>query len=137
MTVFSEPIENIAGADNATVFTFTAGVPRESSDGTRLITPRTVQYTASAGVLTTADFDPGPALARIGSGPSVSIEIPDSGSPVRFWPVYEAGLPVPPDQEASAVRNGGGVARIQRITATAYAALSTPDPETFYVVVPG
>jgi hypothetical protein len=137
MTVFSEPIENIAGADNATVFSFTAGVPRESSSGTALITTRTVQYTPSAGVLTTGDLDPGPALVRVGSGPSVWIDIPDSGTPVRFWPVYEAGLPVPPTQEAAAVRNGGGIARMQRITATAYAALSTPDPETFYVVVPG
>lgn len=135
MTVISEPIENIAGADNTSAFLFTSAAVRESDDGTKLITTRPKRYTAVAGVLTTDELDAGPATVSI-DGRSFLIEIPESAGPVRLWPLIEAGLPIPPTQEASAVRNGGGVARIQRISAAAYAALVTPDPETLYIVVP-
>jgi hypothetical protein len=64
------------------------------------------------------------------------ITIPDSATPVRLWPLIEAGLPIPPAQQASAVINGGGIARVQKITESAYAALITPDPETEYSVIP-
>lgn len=135
MTIISEPIENIAGADNTSAFLFTAYTVRESDDGTKLVTTRPQRYTATAGVLTTDELDAGPAVVSI-DGRVFSIEIPDSATPVRLMPLIDAGLPVPPTQEAQAVRNGGGVARIQRISASAYAALVTPDPETLYVVVP-
>lgn len=135
MTVIAEPIENIAGADNTTAFVFTSYVVRESDDGTKLITARPQRYTATAGVLITDELDAGPATVTI-DGRVYWIEIPVSASTVRLWPLIEAGLPVPPAQEATAVRNGGGVARIQRIAAAAYAALVTPDPETLYIVVP-
>lgn len=136
MTVISEPIENIAGADNNTMFEFASTILRESDDGTSLVTVHPVFLTAVDGVLTTPDMDPGPAHVRIGQR-LYSIEIPDSGTPVRLWPLIEAGLPIPPTEEATAVRNGGGVARIQRITEAEYSALVTPDPETLYVVVEG
>jgi hypothetical protein len=135
MTVIAEPIENIAGADNTTVFVFAASVVRESDDGDALVTTLTTRVTTTDGVLITPDLDAGPATVRIGLH-SYAIDIPESPSPVRLWPLVEAGLPVPPSQEAQAVRNGGGIARIQRISASAYAALVTPDPETLYIVVP-
>lgn len=133
MTVISEPVESIAGADNQTVFGFQSLV-RESADGTGLITAALVTMQATGGVLTTPDLDPGPAVVSVGHR-NFQIEIPDSGTAVRLWPLIQAGLPIPPSEEASAVRNGGGVARIQRITESAYLALATPDPETLYVVI--
>lgn len=135
MTVIAEPIADIAGADNYTQFIFYSPALRESDDGTGLITARPYFIVAESGVLITPDLDAGLATVRVGQR-AYNITIPDSPSPVRLWPLIEAGLPVPPSQEASAVRNGGGFARIQRIAAAAYAALVTPDPETLYVVVP-
>lgn len=135
MTVIAEPIENIAGADNTSAFVFRSYVVRESDDGTSLVTTRTQRYTATDGVLITHNLDAGPAEVSIDGRP-YWIVIPESASPVRLWPLIEAGLPVPPSQEATAVRNGGGISRIQRIGDSAYAALVTPDPETLYIVVP-
>ncbi|MEU9515936.1 hypothetical protein [Micromonospora sp. NPDC048169] len=133
MTVISEPIENIAGADNGTGFYFSAPAIRESDDGTRLITVHPLVVTAIDGVLTTPDLDPGPATVRIGQH-TYHIEIPDSPTPIRLWPLVEAGLPVPPAEEATAVRNGGGVRRIAVAELDDYLAMPTPDPETVYIV---
>lgn len=135
MTVISEPIANIAGADNDTQFVFSSPVVRETDDGTGLVTIAPTFLYPVGGVLTTPDLDPGPATVRIGQT-AFNIEIPDSGTPVRLWPLVEAGMPVAPAQEATAVINGGGIARVQKITESAYAALVTPDPETEYSVVP-
>lgn len=134
MTVISEPVDDIAGADSTTQFEFRSAVLRESDDGTSTVTTRPLFITPTSGVLTTPSMDPGPAFVRIGQR-TYAIEIPDSGTPVRLWPLIEAGLPIPAAEEATAVRNGGGIARAQRITTSAYAALVTPDPETLYAVV--
>ncbi|WP_040814657.1 phage upper tail fiber protein [Nocardia concava] len=136
MTVISEPIANIAGADNSTTFEFASLVLRQSASGTGTITTAPFFVQAVAGVLTTPSLDPGPALVRIGNR-QYQITVPSSATPVRLWPLIQAGLPVPPTEDATAVRNGGGIARAQRITASAYAALTTPDPETLYLVVEG
>jgi hypothetical protein len=137
VTVISDQIENIAGADNATTFTFYSPVVRDSDDGTALITTLTTAHLiATAGVLTTPDLDPGPATVRIGLH-AFEIEIPDSPTPVRLWPLVEAGLPVSADQVSSAVINGGGARRIQVMTAAEYAALvaiTTPDPGSIFFV---
>ncbi|MFE7798991.1 hypothetical protein [Nocardia sp. NPDC057440] len=133
MTVISEHIENIAGADNTTAFLFGANL-RESADGTTFITDRWQRYTATGGVLTTANLDPGPALVRIG-GETRQIDIPDSGTAVRLWPLWEAAAP-PPPITTNYVVNGGGIARVQKITVSAYAALVTPDPLTEYSLIP-
>lgn len=134
MTVISEPVEDIGGADDNTQFEFSSPILRESDDGLGLITRRPVRVVAEDGVLTTPELDPGPALVRIG-GRAYDIEIPDSDTPVRLWPLIETGLPIPPEEEASAVVNGGGVARIQKLSQAAYDAIPTPDPETLYIVV--
>lgn len=133
MTVISEPIENIAGADDKTAFLFGANL-RENAAGTGFITDRWQRYTAVAGVLTTANLDPGLALVRIG-GETRQVDIPDVGTSVRLFPLWEAGAP-PPVNTTSFVVNGGGIARVQKITESAYAALITPDPETEYSVIP-
>ncbi|WP_280471021.1 phage upper tail fiber protein [Nocardia cyriacigeorgica] len=133
MTIISEHVSGVAGADEKTVFEFWAPVLRESSSGTGLLTTRPHHLQPVDGILTTPELDPGPAHVRIGHR-EYRIEVPDSPTPVRLWPLIEAGLPVPPTEEATAVRNGGGVARIQRISQAEYDALVTPDPETLYVV---
>lgn len=134
MTVISEPINTIGGADDNTQFEFSSPTVRASDDGTALITRRPVFCVAEDGVLTTPELDPGPCLVRFG-GRGYEIEIPDSPTDVQLWPLIEAGLPVSPAEMATAVVNGGGVARAVRITESAYSALVTPDPETLYVVV--
>lgn len=133
MTVISEPISSIAGADDLTVFVFRSILNRESADGTGLVTSRIDTMQASAGVLTTPDLDPGPASVRIGAT-EYRIEIPESEESIRLWPLIEAGLPVPPAEEMTAVRNGGGVRRAQAVELDDYLAMPTPDPETLYVV---
>ncbi|WP_328439084.1 phage upper tail fiber protein [Nocardia puris] len=133
MTVISSPVSSIAGADDSTVFAFRSILDRESDDGTGLITAAQKTFQAVGGVLTTTELDPGPAYVWVGPT-RYRIEVPDSDTPILLWPLIQAGLPVPPAQEASAVRNGGGIARAQRISQTAYDALETPDPETLYVV---
>lgn len=136
MTVISEPIESIAGADNTTQFVFSAIVVRESDDGTALVTTRSRPYTATGGILTTDDFDAGPAQVAIDGRP-FPITIPDSETAVRLTPLILAGLPVPPTDEADAIRNLGGIAGGLVMTQTAYNALSVIDPETFYVLTSG
>lgn len=133
MTVISEPISSIAGADDLTVFVFRSLRNRQSDDGTGFVTTRIETMQASGGVLTTPDMDPGPAAVKIGAT-EYKITIPDSDDPIRLWPLVEAGLPVPPAEEATAVRNGGGVRRIAVAELDDYLAMPTPDPETVYIV---
>lgn len=135
MTIISEPISDIAGADNTTQFEFSSVWDRASDDGTGFVTTRAVFLTAVDGVLTTPALDPGPAIVRIGQR-SYSIVIPDSPTAVKLWPLVDAGLDVSTPPQATAVINGGGIARVERITESGYAALITPDPETEYSVVP-
>jgi hypothetical protein len=133
MTVISENVGDIAGADNSTVFVFASAAVRNSSAGTALITDRAETYTAVGGVLTTGDLDPGLAIVRVGVH-KWAIEIPDSPTPIRLQPLLDAATPIPPAQEASAVRNGGGVRRIEVDELADYAAIATPDPETLFFI---
>ncbi|MBF6189410.1 hypothetical protein [Nocardia farcinica] len=135
MTVISEPVASIAGADDFTAFEFAAVVLRENHAGTGLVTPRPVRLVASDGVLTTPELDPGPAIVRIGQR-AYRIEIPDWPEPVRLMPLIEAGLPVQPSETASPVINAGGIRRVIDVTVSEYAALDPPDPDTLYIVFP-
>lgn len=136
MTVITETIDTIAGADTTTTFQFASSLVRDSSGDNALITTAGVQVKPVNGVLTTPDLDPGPAVVQVGVQ-SFAITIPDSGTPIRLWPLIEAALPVPPAQQAAAVVNGGGAARIQVMTADDYATLvstTTPDPGSIFLV---
>lgn len=135
MTVIIESVENIAGADDSTQFEFASAVVRENAAGTGLITRAPLFLVAEDGVLTTPNLDPGATTVRIGQR-SFNITIPDSNTPVRLMPLIEDELPTAPPQLGTAVVNGGGIARVQKITESAYAALITPDPETEYSVIP-
>lgn len=136
MTVISEAVASVAGADNNTQFEIAYPDPRPSSDGGTLLTTPPLFLTAVDGVLTTPSLDPGWARVRVGQR-IYYVQIPDwpDASPIQLSPLLDVATPIPPAHAIDAVRNGGGVARIQRITEAAYAALTTPDPETLYVVV--
>jgi hypothetical protein len=73
----------------------------------------------------------------VGVSSAFQITIPDSATPVRLWDLIQEGLPVPPDQMATAVINGGGVSIARAMAADDYAALvsnTTPIPgSVFYV----
>lgn len=133
MTTISEPLANIAGVDETDPVTFYLDTIRENADGAGTVTTRIHQVWPINGVVTTEDLDPGPARVRIGLV-TYPIVIPDSVTPVRLWPLLDAAIP-PPKATNLFVRNGGGIARAQRISAAGYAALVTPDPETLYFVV--
>lgn len=135
MTVIQENVTSIAGIDNTTPFTFAAPVIRDNDGDTAFVTTAPTRLLPVGGVLTTPNLDPGPAVVRIGLR-AYLIDIPDSSTPIRLWPLVLAGLPVPPAEEAAAVRNGGGVALIRVLTEAQYSALTSRDPETLYVVVP-
>jgi hypothetical protein len=136
VTVIHESVATIAGADAQTTFTFSSPALRDSSDDDALITTVGVRLIPVAGVLTTPDLDPGPATVRVGLT-SYSIDIPESLTPVRLWPLIQAGLPIPSAEDSAAVRNGGGAARIQVMTTAEYTALvasTTPDPGSIFLV---
>lgn len=137
MTVISEDVASIAGADNNTPFEFAAVSVRTAADGTGVITTRPIHLTASDGVLTTPPLDPGPARVRIGLA-AYNIVIPDwtDAEPIALTPLLEAAAPVPPADLASAVINAGAIPRIKDLTTSEYAALSPPDPNTLYIVFP-
>lgn len=135
MTVIVESIDSIAGADSSTVFQFSSPIVRDSSGDNALITTISVQVKPIDGVLTTPDLDPGPATVQVGVTP-FAITIPASPTPIRLWPLIQAALPVPPAEVSTAVRDGGGAARIQVMTAAEYTALvaaSTPDPGSIFL----
>lgn len=133
MTVIIEHVSSIAGADDNTIFGFQSIHDRESFDGTGMITSALRTMQAKAGVLTTPPLDPGPTIVHVGSR-RYKIQIPDSPTPIRLWPLIQAGLPIPPAQEADAIRNLGGIRGGRVAELDDYQAIPTPDPETLYFV---
>ena len=133
MTVISEPIQNIAGLGERQKVRFTVPVVRESVDNNALVTTRVHEVAPVNGVLTTPDLDPGPAKVWIGAD-EYDITVPDSSTPVRLWPLIDAGMPTPPEDAPGFVRDGGNVARIKAMTQAQYNAMATPDPATLYII---
>lgn len=135
MTVtITQNITDISGiTDNTQFYIYQAPDPRVGFDGTTMISTRRVVATPSAGMLT-IELEPGPATVQFGTS-FYHITVPDTDA--MLWPLIEASLPIPAAEEASAVHNAGGVARIQRMTETAYTALAVKDPNTLYVVTEG
>lgn len=135
MTVLTSNVRDIAGADDATVFTFEIPVVRGAADG-GVVTVRSSRYTAEYGVLTTEDLEPGPAVCRLSGGLSAEyqITIPESSTPIQLWPLLEAGAPQAPEIAGRYVINAGGVARAQWISQANWSAIAPGDPDTTYYV---
>lgn len=90
MTVISDQIHGIAGIDDNTIFTFAAANLRQNNASDGIITTVPIPYTATDGVLTTDDLDPGTASVTV-LNTIYPITIPDSSTPVRLWPLIAAG----------------------------------------------
>lgn len=133
MTIISEPIADIAGAAETDPIVFFTRVLRQNEAGTGTVTTDRHHYVPDGGVLMTGDLDPGPAQVRIGTT-TYPIEIPDSATPIRLWPLIDATITPSPSNASGYVKDAGHVARIQSISQADYAALATYDPDTLYVI---
>lgn len=134
MTVISESISSIAGADSQTVFGFRSIRDRRSFDNTGMVTELLTTMQAVGGVLTTPPLDPGPTIVTVGSR-TYQIDVPDSDTPVRLMPLIEQGLPVAPSGSARAVIALGTVTALEDVTETWWA--SQPHvPGTVYILLP-
>ncbi|MDI9914360.1 hypothetical protein [Rhodococcus sp. IEGM 1379] len=135
MTVITEVfrrLDNVAPSPEDLGFVyFTVNERRFVSSGNYVLVKVKVKCRLVNGVLTSPDLVPGPAIAHVGTE-TYNIEIPDSSTPVRLWPLIDAGMP-PPTNVPGFVRNAGGIARIQRTTIAEYAAMPSKDPETLYI----
>lgn len=132
MTVIQEPIEDIAGASYDSAIRFRVPVLRESSDGTSTVVTERHWFMPVDGVLTTDDLDPGPAKVQIGSM-TYDIIIPVSSTPVRLWPLIDAGMPQPAPSTPGFVKDGGGVTRVQAVNQATYESM-VHDPATLYII---
>jgi hypothetical protein len=112
---------------------------RDSADETRMIlrARHTITVDQSDGTFTSDDLEPGAAKVRIGAGGDwYSIEIPDSETPIRLWPLIQAGLPVVPEL-ANHIASDGTVQIARVMTSAGYSALigaTTPDPGSVFLV---
>ncbi|WP_072814264.1 hypothetical protein [Rhodococcus zopfii] len=135
MTIVTGNIRDIAGVDDATVFTFETPTVRGGLGG-GVVTIRARRYTAEYGVLTTDDLEPGPAVLHLSGGMRADyrITIPDSDTPVQLWPLIDAATE--PDNTAwmtGFMRNAGGLARGKAMPLADYAS-APKDPETLYIL---
>lgn len=133
MTIIQDRIEDVAGAGLLRNVTISTQVIRQAASGDAIVATVPHHFELADGVLSTTDLDPGPAVVQIGAK-QYSIMIPVSSTPIRLWPLIDAGMPTPPASEPGFIRNGGGVARAEAVTASEYASL-TFDPATLYVIV--
>ncbi|MGY4103424.1 hypothetical protein ACW2Q0_28255 [Nocardia sp. R16R-3T] len=133
MTVISDRFSDISEHGDARAVQIWAPFMRDEMTGEFIVTPQHVHVAiASDGTFTTPDLLPGLARVRI-AGVAYDITIPEWETPVRLGPLLAAALPIPPTDEAVAVRNYGGVSGILRLTLDEYTALSVIDPETLYI----
>lgn len=116
MTVISEPVSTIAGADNNTTFEFSSPYVRAAGDD--LVTMRPVQLAAVDGVLTTPDLQPGPAVVRVGQR-VYQVNIPDEDDPIRLTDLIAEYEPLPPAvvSQAWLAAQEAGEARDQAVAA--------------------
>lgn len=130
MTVLFDDLTNIAGASELRPIYFYVPKIRENDNSDGIITKTKTEVRAVDGAFTTPDLDAGPAKVVIGSD-VYDILIPESSAPVRLWPLIDAGIPTPREPAPGFVRDGGGIARVQAVTAAEYASM-THDPATLY-----
>lgn len=134
MTVISDRFADISEHGDARAVQIWAPFMRDNTTGEFVVTPQHVHVAiTSDGSFTTPDLQPGPARVRIG-GVAYDITIPEFEEEIRLGPLLAAALPIPPAEEATAVRNLGGLAGALVMELGDYNALSSIDPETAYLI---
>lgn len=136
MTVISDTFRDIAGYGDPRALTFCAPEMEDRPVEEYVLTERIFHVAvASDGSFTTPPLAPGDTKVRIG-GTAHYITVPDwpDDDPIRLGPLLAAAQPVPPAEEATAVRNYGGIAGALRITLADFAALESIDPDTLYII---
>ncbi|MGO3325300.1 hypothetical protein [Gordonia sp. (in: high G+C Gram-positive bacteria)] len=136
MTVITDRVEDVGGGPLLTPVMFTVQQVRESADGDSIVVPLRHRVQPVDGVITTPELDPGPATVTLGGSrqATYNILVPDSSTPIRLWPLIDAGMPSPPeDDRYQFVRNGGGLARGVALTQAEMDAQPF-DPGSFYLI---
>lgn len=135
-TLIADNIANVAGAAHGQPLEFMVRVIRENSAGTGIVSRDRKQVTPDTAGNFDVELEPGPCRVIIGGKPT-DFECPVSVSAIRLGPLLEAAMDPPESNATGFVRDGGGFARAQVMTAAAYAALTsttTPDPgSTFFI----
>jgi hypothetical protein len=134
MTILFEPIANIAGEIGVDYVKFSVPRVRLSFDGTATIVKTVYRAPVKNGVMTTQPLDPGTAEVTIGHE-TRTIDIPDSGIPLRLQPLWDAAEPQPENPDGF-VRNAGGFDRVQVMTMSQFTSQGSPDPNTTFILFP-
>ena len=140
MTVLVGKLSDVAYARGARSFTITCFQEvrsNDAGDGIVVNWPH-VQKVNSDTSFTTPDLDPGDAWIQfLPNGKRYYIEIPDSNDPVDLVPLFEAGLPAPPNTPfGQFVANGQNANRLVVLSEAEYTVLittTTPAPGTIYL----
>ncbi|MFM9261473.1 hypothetical protein ACKAMS_22810 [Rhodococcus sp. 5A-K4] len=119
MTVIMEPLTDPAGRPETDPLTFYIETIRQNASGTATVSVKRVDVTPVDGVLTTPDLDPGPTQVQW-RGVRYKIDIPDSDTSVRLWPLIDAGWPTPSPGAPGFVRNAGGIDRMEPVELADY-----------------
>lgn len=93
MTTITQNIDDIAGVDDNTSWTFYTQEIRSSDSGDSIITTKRVRVYPVAGVLT-AELDPGPAVVLAADGKTYPFTVPEGDS--TLWPLIQAAVAIPP-----------------------------------------
>ncbi|MGW4123632.1 hypothetical protein [Nocardia sp. NPDC004711] len=136
MTVIADTMVDIGHGPDVGAVYFRVPVLRDAAAHTQIVTPQWISAPISSdGTFTSPDLEPGPAQVRIG-GIAYEIVVPVSPTPIRLWPLIDAGVPAVADREF--VRDGGGVRRIQALPQSQFDAMPTGrDVDTIYITFPG
>lgn len=93
MTTITQDVNDIAGVDDNTSWTFYTQAIRESDAGDAIISAKKVRKYPVAGVLT-VELDPGPAVVLAADGKHYPFTVPDTDS--QLWPLIQAAVTIPP-----------------------------------------
>lgn len=134
MTVIEDVVTGVAGRPHRGPVRVWAPRLRGATVHAGVITPDWSEYwPTAAGMVTTDDLAPGAARVAVG-GQVYDVQVPDSASPVRLWPLIDAGAPQPAD-DGGFVRNRGGIRAAVMLTQEEFDALGgVYDPETYYAI---
>lgn len=100
MTTITQDINDLAGVDDNTSWTFYTEQIRLSSSGTAVVSTKKVRKYPVAGVLT-VDLDPGPATVIAPDGKKYPFTVPVSAS--NLWTLIAGAIGMPPGTTQQAI----------------------------------